>query len=976
MPEATRSPFGKALRAYRQRRGLSQAALADLIAERARDDQAFAALGLISDRTISNLEAVRADASKFVRPRPHTVRILATALNIPSGSEEETAFLQAAELTRIRSASPSAEQPVGIEGQIFVSGGREDIFQCLKTSWNQGLAGAPQIIFLAGDAGAGKTHLIRELCMGIQDEGGVACVAWGECTGGASTVSPYLPFLQAMNSLLGLLDRKDDPATRYNQDAARQAASIDALLTIAPALIGTLVDEPALVACVEWLGSEYPDLLTKLDRVLGVRNAADTSSRLDQMVRFLVDVAASTPIILVLEDLHWAGEHTASLLLHLQRQLWQRHNLPLMIVCSYRPSDLAIASPTIRHLLESVINEIGRQVGNVVVDLGTTIGNERGQAFIHDLLQTLSIAPADEDALADFLFSRTEGHPLFSTELIRWLQDTGGMERDADGLWHRTASATERKAPGKVRAVIAERIDRLPAHLRSILDAASVHGTTVAVDLIAGLEDISPDELQDAIDNQLVKRYRLLVPGNPGRVGERRLHFYRFRHALFQEFLYEELSLRERERLHELSATRAVELLGTGRHILSGEIAFHYEQAHLFDDAMRHAYAAATLALRQLNYEVADHWLQKTETHARQANDLWHVHAARNSRVMVLRGNGHIEESYALALQVVTDARREGFSDLESDAEYLLGLAYYDKGELWPAVEHFSRAVDIHCSLGHQAEVGEVEAMLSHTFYRLGAYDQALVHARQAHESAETMGNDIQSAEALLAVGNCEVDLGMYRIAISTYRRARAIYQGAGEVRGELLTELNTGLCHIQLGDWQLAIALLEKTKHTTDVLRTPRLKTFACHYLSMAFEGLGDYESARRETRHSMELRKSFGQDGHIGDNLTTLLRIALAEGDAATTRKYLRLLEAWNQEHHGEGAEDPARMYLCMARTYAMLGEPEQCRKAVQEGHALLMERAGHIGDDESRPSYLENVPANRKLIAWHLCGTPTDE
>jgi hypothetical protein len=142
-----------------------------------------------------------------------------------------------------------------------------------------------------------------------------------------------------------------------------------------------------------------------------------------------------------------------------------------------------------------------------------------------------------------------------------------------------------------------------------------------------------------------------------------------------------------------------------------------------------------------------------------------------------------------------------------------------------------------------------------------------------------------------------------------------------------------------------------------------------------MALEGLGDYESARRETRHSMELRKSFGQDGHIGDNIATLLRVALAEGDGPTTRKHLRHLEAWNREHHGEGAEDPARMYLSMARAYATLGEPEQCRMAIQEGHALLMERAGHIGDAEARRSYLENVPANRKLIAWHDHGEPPE-
>jgi tetratricopeptide (TPR) repeat protein/transcriptional regulator with XRE-family HTH domain len=965
MPEAARSPFGKALREYRQHRGLSQAALADLITERARDDRAFARLGVISDRTISNLEAVRSDASKFVRPRPHTVRILAEALNIEPGTEEEIAFLMAAEQTRARSAASPTIPPETVDRQTFVTDGREDHFQRLKDAWTLAQAGSPQLILLAGDAGSGKTHMVRELCSGIRERQGNVRIACGECTSGASSVSPYLPFLQAMNSLLGLVDR--------HQNLVQQSESIDALLTIAPTLIGTMVDEPALLTCVERLAGARPDLSTKLHRVLGVRNATDASGRLDQAVRLLAEIATSTPVVLILEDLHWAGEPTAALLLHLQRQLWQRHSLSLLIIGTYRPSDLAIDISS-RHPLEPVINEIGRQIDDVVVDLGTSIGTDRGRAFINGLLQTLSIAISDEDALSEFLFSRTEGHPLFAIELVRWLQDTGGLEKDGQGRWHLSASAMERTAPAKVRSVIAERIDRLPKHLRTILEAASIHGTTVAVDFLDVRDAIPTDQLQDLLDNQLVKRYRLLRPHNSLRVGDRRLHVYRFRHALFQEYLYETLSPRERERLHGLLAENAASILEDSPHILSGEIAFHFKQAHRYRDAAVHAYAAAALALQQLDYDLASHWLQLTETYAREADDRWHVYAAQNGQVSVMRGYGELDASLQLASEVAINAHQEGYRDLEAESEDLLGQVFFDLGNLQSAVSHLEQAASLHRDLDQHAALSGTEAMLSHTYYRLGAYDDALVHAHRAHLSAQSLEDHAHAAEALLAAGNCEVDLGRYEIAITAYRRANAIYVRAGEVRGEVIVALNIGLCRIQLREWDEAVSILRDARDTTEVLRTPRLQAAACHYLSLALEGLGNFTDAKDEIHRSLALRRSFGQHGNINDNIATLLRIAMAEDDMPAVREHLQQLHAWTNACGGEGIEDPSQVFLSMAHAHTLLGNPEASRDVIAEGYELLKKRASKIEDPSARSSYLENVPANRQLIAWRERGKPS--
>jgi len=216
----------------------------------------------------------------------------------------------------------------------------------------------------------------------------------------------------------------------------------------------------------------------------------------------------------------------------------------------------------------------------------------------------------------------------------------------------------------------------------------------------------------------------------------------------------------------------------------------------------------------------------------------------------------------------------------------------------------------------------------------------------------------------------------MYQTAIATYLRADEIYARAGEVRGEILCALNTALCHIRLGEWVTAEAVLRKARDTTEVLRTPRIETFACHYLSLALEGLGDFEAARKEISVSIALREGYGQYANINDNIATLLRIDLAEGDLPAARQHLEQLQTWTNECGGDGIEDPVLVYLSMAQAEIALGNPDGSEQAIKDGYELIMQRAARLGDSEARRSYLENVPVNRRLIAWHDHGEDPEQ
>ncbi len=957
MERGSRSPFGKLLRESRQRRGLSQAALADRISRRAATDPEFAKLGGISEKTISNLEASIPDPAKYVRPRPHTVRVLLGGLNIPAGSDEETAFLDAAEATRERSAAaPQPKEEAPGDSGIFVLEGRQRHYDRLLEAWKRARGGRPQVIFLAGDAGLGKTRMVTRLCHDIRAETPEVVIGWGECTSGAASVEPYLPFRQALNQIVDP-SRNQGPASRWSD------ADLDILLSSAHKLASVLIDESGIR---NRFAEENISLQAELERVLGSRSATDTIGRFDQLVDLLDAWSSSWPLVLVLEDLHWTGQQSAALLLHLQRNLQRRSNIPILIIGTYRPSDLVTSDPHHRHPLQPVLNEVGRQVDDAIIDLSTSIGADAGRSFIRGLVGHLDVAPADRSELSDLLYQRTEGHPLFATELLGWLQDSGVLKQESNASWRLDKQNLEFVVPGKVRAIVAERIDRLPHDVRSILEVASVQGSRVNLDILARITGRTEDEIEEVLDLHLVNRYRLLQQGPTLVVANRRHYLYTFRHSVFQEHLYEALSPRRRESLHRQTAHAAIEVLGDPDEFGAGEIAFHFSRAHMPHEAATYAYRAATAALRVLDYDLALIWLERTENYALEAGNHLQIWEARSGRVAVYRGTGTFEKATSLATEVINEAREHGYKSLEAEGHDLFAHICFDRSELPEAADHLEHAIRLYREMDRHAEASGSESMLSHVWYRLGAYDDARLHARRSWKNAQLAGNDPFAAEALLAAGNCESDLGMYDTAIETYRRARRIYARCGELRGEILTALNTGLCKIQVGDWQEAVTILVDVSRTVDSLRTRRLHAISRLYLGFAYEMGECYEEAKRAYAESLEIRRGLDLVPDACDNHAGLLRVALATDDLTAAREHLTALTDWLATRDTDGIEEPVRVYLSMALAFEALGDDASARTYFDRGHTLLLERASHISDEEARDSYLTNVPANRDLLA----------
>jgi ABC-type oligopeptide transport system substrate-binding subunit len=294
----------------------------------------------------------------------------------------------------------------------------------------------------------------------------------------------------------------------------------------------------------------------------------------------LHDVAASHPLLLILDDLQWADTASLSLLFHLGRRL---AGCRVLIGCAYRSEEVALGRDGQRHPLERILAELKRTFGDVWIDLGH-VDKLEARGFVDEVLETQPNRLGE--GFRRSLFERTEGHPLFTVELLRALQERGDLVQDEDGRWVEGGALDWGPLPARVEAVIEERVGRLGGELGEILAAASVQGEEFAAQVVAGVCGIRERDVIRKLGWALDKRHRLVVERGSGQVGPRRLHLYRFRHSLFQQHVYGELGEIERRLLHGDVGSVLEELYGEQTEEITSQLAWHFSQAGEVDKAI------------------------------------------------------------------------------------------------------------------------------------------------------------------------------------------------------------------------------------------------------------------------------------------------------------------------------------------------------------------------------------------------------
>jgi tetratricopeptide (TPR) repeat protein len=380
-------------------------------------------------------------------------------------------------------------------------------------------------------------------------------VASGLCDVYTGIGDPYLPFRDVMSMLTGDVETRRAAGAISRDHAVRLwhllPDTVRLLVDCGPDLIDTFVAGGPLAERAGTYAGSRVDWLKRLQELISRRalpsgwQAADRTRLFEEFTDVLTTLAKQQPLLLILDDLHWADLSSIGLLSHLGRRI-TTHSM--LIVGAYRPEDVALGRDGERHPLEDILSEFKRQFGNVWVSLDRSEPTE-DRAFIDAILDT-ELNRLGEDFRRE-LARRTGGHPLFTIEMLQDMRARDDLWQDEEGRWIARPDLKWEALPARIEGVIEKRISRLDAELREVLMVASVVGEEFIAEVIAQVGGVDERELVRCLSGELDKQHRLVQEQGIQRVGSRRLSRYRFRHSLFQKYLYHSLGEAERAYLHE-----------------------------------------------------------------------------------------------------------------------------------------------------------------------------------------------------------------------------------------------------------------------------------------------------------------------------------------------------------------------------------------------------------------------------------------
>ena len=393
----------------------------------------------------------------------------------------------------VKSRRGGRRSPLGIEAPLV---GRLDEIAILKeTVRRTAVTGRPQLVTVVGAAGVGKSRLAWELEKYL--DGLPETYHWrkGRC----------ISYAQASYSAIADVIKADIRATD-DDPPATVAEKLDARLA-------------------ELEADPRPESRAALLATLGLEGETMARDRLvDGWTRYLGSVAAVAPLVLIIEDIHWADEGVLDFIDYLGR--WGEG--PIAIVCLAR-HELFDRRPS---------------WGGGIANAATIVLEPLSATETDELVDSLLVGglPA---ALRGRIVGLADGNPLFAEELIRMFVDRGVL-RPADGAWDLVRPIEEIEVPSSVQAVLAARMDGLPGEEKRVAQIAAVIGRIFWDVLLAHVSRLGPGPIGDLLRRLRVKE--LVIPRQPSSLAG--AAEFGFRHVLVRDVAYDSLPKRDRAALH------------------------------------------------------------------------------------------------------------------------------------------------------------------------------------------------------------------------------------------------------------------------------------------------------------------------------------------------------------------------------------------------------------------------------------------
>ena len=743
--------------------------------------------------------------------------------------------------------------------------GRDREITQLSAAVESARAGKGLVVGLTGEPGIGKSTLV-ELFLADQQTWGSDClVAIGRCSELLATSDAYLAVLDALDGLL-------------RRPLGRECT--DLLKLVAPTWF--LQVQPLWAAADPAFASIAADAKT-----------ASRERMKRELVTFIDEVSRARPLVLVVDDFQWADASTVEFVEYLSRKL---AHLRTLVVVAYRREEIVRT----QHPFLAVRHALQRQDRFQEVSLERLNKDDVANYLLLELAQTHL-----EPGFVDFVHRRSEGNPLFVTDLVKHLREQGVLAEVA-GEWRLTRSvdAIGRDLSESARSVIERRLDRLNEREMAVLAAAGIQGHQFDSQIVADVAEMDAGDVEELLRG-LERGHGLLRFVQETQYPDTSLTAaYTFSHVLYQHAVVDGLTPSRRVALSRRAAESLLRRHGDGTAAVASQLALLFEAARDFERAAdffllaaanaaglfaneealglsrraiacaekldgmaRHARVfRATIELAQLQallsrFAEASDTYAAAELAAARAGDLDNQIRAVCGRAMALFTQEHLDEMRSEGERAVALARDSTSPTAKATADTILAMARMNAGDLAAAEQGFSRAIPV-----LRQEAQWVQSLDAVSFRGL------LHHMRLEFEHVEqTSGWAIGQARKLGATFHVIENLFCWGMALANRGRLtealQALREGirVAELNGErsFIARLSNTLAwlHREINDLETSLRL---GADAVSQAREMRVRDAEVHaHLNLA----GDYLELldpRRAGEHLGEAQRLVTQD-HI---------------------------------------------------------------------------------------------------------------
>lgn len=791
---------------------------------------------------------------------------------------------------------------------VFV--GRDAELETLSEAYEQARKQTTAAVLIGGEAGVGKSRLVSRFAEQAGEDG--AHVLVGGCVELSAEGLAYAPFTAALRQLV------------------RESGTAE---------VAALLPEGA--------GRDLARLLPEFGEPSGEGETESARARLFELILTLLErLADRRPVVLVIEDIHWADRSSRDLIAFLSRNL---KAAPVLMVMTYRSDELHRTHP-----LRPVLAELGRVDGVVRVDLPRFTQDEVAE----QMAGILGVTP--EFARVDQVFERSGGIPLFVEALLDCGDDCS--------------------FPDSLHDLIIGSVERLPEETQRVLRIAAAGGVRVGHELLAAVSGLSDVDLEDALRPAIAANVLQVADGGA----------YAFRHALIREAVHDELLPGEHARMHARYAEeidRDRTLVPPGRAAI--EIAHHWYSAR--DDlwALISAWEAAEKAAKSFAYTEQIQLLERVLTLWDKVPDaaerIGHDHCTvleRASEAAYVSGDMEQGLKYVRGALAELDER----TSPERVAELLVRMANIKSQKSKPGVlEDLRRAESL------VPQPGDIRTLV---LTRLGtvlmcsdAVAEGTALTEEALRIARETGEEAQEADLLINLALGHSINGDLKTTFALHERALSMGTRLNSPRIILRALANNVDALDNLGRSEEAVQLaLKGEKLARQYGRFRHQGTFIANNRAEALESLGRWDEAIEVIERGLTMGPTLRNRWHL---LRVRADIAIARGEEDLAHAILGEVGAFSPQpdEHTQEWTNNTRLLLAfhllrgeplkaLAVVESALDDPPLSRKAMLAGRLLASVRYVCDAAAPVAPERVESVRVLGDRLAVNLGDGPVNE